>query len=223
VRFFGGATLTSRLSNFCDPFHVTLGSFLSHRSLAMSEDNLVELGNAETAESFDNFKLYLNQVCTPLIFAGQKSDAAIQSALTAPESADAVVKFISTSESSVLLVERVGDGSVRVSLDVRMPTGSSGVGAYLAVIKAFEAPLDTKSPIANQVQIISMAIDVAGGSSSDDISHSFFSRLHQLTRHYYAPLARSARGSTHVRLRGHIFLYRHLLTNCSGFLLDLVR
>lgn len=88
-------------------------------------------------------------------------------------------------------------------MDVKMPV-TSNITAYLAVIKAREAPLDLKYPLPNQIQVISMTIDREEEAQQDEVNQSFFTRLHQFTRHYYAPLARSARQNTQVSPTIHI-------------------
>jgi hypothetical protein len=84
-------------------------------------------------------------------------------------------------------------------MDVRMHVATN-ITAYLAVVKAREAPLDPKYPLVNQIQVISMTIDRDGEAQQDEVNQSFFTRLHQFTRHFYAPLARSARQNTQVRI-----------------------
>lgn len=163
----------------------------------MSEDNLALLGNQEMVEILGNFNVYLGQVCSPLLFGDLGSASVIQAAVATPDNAEAVVRYATSSECSVLLVERLEAGAIRIGLDVRMPT-STGVAAYVAVIKAFEAPLHSKTQISSQVQIMSMTVDASGESSSDEINQAFFARLHQVTRHYYAPLARLAKGNSQV-------------------------
>lgn len=175
----------------------------------MLEDDVASVGSAESLKIFQNFSGYLSQVCSPLLFGGQSADDSVQAAFALPENVDAVAKFVGTSECSVLLVEKNGINTIRMGLDVRMPA-SSVVSAYLAIIKAFEAPLDSKTPIANQVQIMSMVVDAGEEGSADEVSHSFFARIHQVTRHFYAPLARSARGHSQVQLYYHFVGYvRH--------------
>jgi hypothetical protein len=162
----------------------------------MSEDNLLRTGGAENMELLSSLQSYLASLCSVLILLGQDGAAVLNAALMLPESGEAMLRFALTSECSVLLVERNAVG-VKVGSDVRMPTTNSAV-AYLALIKAREMPLDAKQPIPNQTQVISMTVDAEGDASSDEVNQSFFSRLHQCTRHYYAPLARSARNNKQV-------------------------
>lgn len=87
--------------------------------------------------------------------------------------------------------------TVKIGMDVKIPI-SNDISAYLAVIKAREAPLDLKSSLPNQLQVITMTVNADDEASTSEINQSFFTRLHQFTRHYYAPLARSARNNTQV-------------------------
>lgn len=88
--------------------------------------------------------------------------------------------------------------TVKIGVDVKLSSTSDAV-AYLAVIKAREAPLDLKYALNSQIQIVAMSMDRDSESTTDEVNQSFFGRLHQFTRHYYAPLARSARQNAQVR------------------------
>ena len=87
---------------------------------------------------------------------------------------------------------------------------STEVRVFLTVIKAREAPLEDKVPLSNQLQIVSMTVDKDGETGQGDINQSFFSRMSQCTRHYYAPLARSARHVNQVCCKSY---FAHLFTS----------
>ena len=166
--------------------------------MTMSEDNLLRSDGNENMEVLSKLQNYIGMVCGPILFEGQESAVtSLHEALITPECSDVLAKYIATSECSVLLVERSDSGAVKIGLDVRMPT-TGKVSAYLAIIKAREAPIDAKTSLSNQIQVLSMSIDGDGETPSDEMNQSFFTRLHQLTRHYYAPLARSARNNSQV-------------------------
>lgn len=166
----------------------------------MSEDNLLRGANAEGMELVEKLRMYLSQICGPMLLDEASSTSALQDALSTSESIDAIVRFATSSECSVLHAERLESGVVRFGLDVRMPANSAVV-AGLAVIKAREAPIDSAKSLSSQIQVISMSLDGDGELGSEESSQAFFSRLHQVTKHYYAPLARSARTFSHVRFR----------------------
>lgn len=186
----------------------------------MSEDNLLRGTTSDSMEILNKFQTYLGVICPAMLFEGVAPSGAMENAMNTQESAEAMLRFVSTSECSVLLIERTDANSgkvqfgigdlqrdfdvtfqltltVKIGVDVKMPV-TSNVTAYLAIIKARESPLDLKFPLTNQVQVISMTIDREEEAQQDEVNQSFFTRLHQFTRHYYAPLARSARQNTQV-------------------------
>lgn len=57
-------------------------------------------------------------------------------------------------------------------------------------------PLHLGTPFSNQMHVIGMEIDREG--DTDEVNQSFYRYLQQLTRHMYAPLARSAKHGTNV-------------------------
>jgi dynein heavy chain 1 len=71
-----------------------------------------------------------------------------------------------------------------------MPSAASS--ACVVVVKAREGPLDVTRPLPPQVQVVAVTVDRAS-EDDEDINQALFARLHQLTRHYYAPLVRCAR------------------------------
>eukprot|EP01032_Pedospumella_encystans_P010301 gene10301-12053_t len=161
----------------------------------MSEDTLLREVTSEGMELFNKLQFYLSVICPAMLFDGVAPPGAFENALGTQECTETLMRFVSTSESSVLLIEKSDSSSVKIGTDVKMPV-SANITAYLAVIKAREAPLDNKYPLSNQVQVISMTIDRESESQQDEVNQSFFTRLHQFTRHFYAPLARSARQNT---------------------------
>lgn len=84
-------------------------------------------------------------------------------------------------------------------MEVRIQS-TENVGPCLAIIKAREAPIDAHKSISLQIQVITMNIDRETETNQEETNQSFFNRLHQFTRHFYAPLARSARLNVQVMM-----------------------
>ena len=187
VRTFFSMSTRQRFKSSLDrfePVHYLLSYFTP---VAMSEDTLLREVTSEGMELFNKLQVYLSVICPAMLFDGVAPPGAFENALGTQDCTEALMRFVSTSESSVLLIEKSDSSSgaftlphlrldcffrcpslilpfltlycaVKIGMDVKMPI-SANITAYLAVIKAREAPLDNKYPLSNQVQVISMTID----------------------------------------------------------------
>lgn len=77
----------------------------------MSEDTLLRLDGAENMEILSKLQSYLAMICPAMLFDGQSTSTELQNAMSTLECNEAMARFVSTSDCSVLLVERDNVGS----------------------------------------------------------------------------------------------------------------
>jgi len=79
--------------------------------VAMSEDTLLREVTSESMELFNKLQVYLSVICPAMLFDGVAPPGAFENALGTQESTEALMRFVSTSESSVLLIEKSDSNS----------------------------------------------------------------------------------------------------------------
>lgn len=77
-----------------------------------------------------------------------------------------------------------------ISTEVRM-TFEDAITAAFTVLKAHELPIDSSVPLATQLQVVTCSAQRTDTLTKEDMSQSYLNGLQQLTKHYYAPLAKS--------------------------------
>lgn len=78
---------------------------------SMSEDNLLRGATSDSMEVLNKLQTYLGVICPAMLFEGVAPSGAMENAMNTQESAEAMMRFVSTSECSVLLVERTDSNS----------------------------------------------------------------------------------------------------------------
>lgn len=82
--------------------------------------------------------------------------------------------------------------AVSLSLEVK----SQGKSTSIVLIKSKDLPLDATRPMSAQIQVASVMSDAKG--EEEVKSSAYLQNMHQFTRHFLAPIARSIRANTHV-------------------------
>ena len=77
----------------------------------MSEDTLLREVTSEGMELFNKLQVYLSVICPAMLFDGVAPPGAFENALGTQDCTEALMRFVSTSESSVLLIEKSDSSS----------------------------------------------------------------------------------------------------------------
>jgi hypothetical protein len=133
--------------------------------------------SAEAAPLLGPLQSYVSQICVGILSCGLPTE------LSASDK-DLLIKFIAT-DTSLLYVEKTADEDLpKMYNSVKASTRTL---SSVAFVKLREAPLDKKSPISQQLQIMTL------GAEKD-----MYSLMQQYTRHSFAPLVRIA--GSHIQV-----------------------
>lgn len=146
---------------------------------------LTEDSRAYAAPLLSPLRAYLSSVCAGVLGAPIKSDAADDETL---------IRFIGT-DASLLYVEKTSDEEALKIYNSVKP--SSRTLSSVSFVKIRDAPLDTKTTVSMQLQVMSMG----AGKDLGENGVSLYSLMQQYARHSFAPLVRIAGSNIQVCIR----------------------